>query len=425
MYIDVRDHLRNSIQVTFSLDSTFGDVRNAVNCCLPPGFVVTEFELVPAPFAHYIEDDPECFKGPADEWYIVDVFFDDIAAGLERCEKDETVENLVVCLRLVSIAPLGPPHRVGVLFPGERDLDAAAVEALLSKPEGEHALRLLTAAAEVRGYDLRKAFASGSRSDARAKRDATIVMSLATVEMRMKLRGDGELKSQMPAWAHTPLLPSEVMGVAGFGVAGECAALVFVGALTLEEAFELGDARAEALAGQATPAKAASVVGYADRAAVDAALEAASARGGGTVAVSHDLFDGALVVAGDAAAVDAFVATDIAGATVKPADAHRGAQTALAAGPPSDDYAYALGTRATGGELRYPLYCACGVPAKYDDLPAALPQLGASLESPVDWRGAVGLMLGDEITHFVDAGGTTQLKSFMMKLSPQAALLMT
>ena len=43
MYIDVRDHLRNSIQVTFSLDSTFGDVRNAVNCCLPPGFVVTEF----------------------------------------------------------------------------------------------------------------------------------------------------------------------------------------------------------------------------------------------------------------------------------------------------------------------------------------------------------------------------------------------
>ena len=188
MYIDVRDHLRNSIQVTFSLDSTFGDVRNAVNCCLPPGFVVTEFELVPAPFAHYIEDDPECFKGPADEWYIVDVFFDDIAAGLERCEKDETVENLVVCLRLVSIAPLGPPHRVGVLFPGERDLDAAAVEALLSKPEGEHALRLLNAAAEVRGYDLRKAFASGSRSDARAKRDATIVMSLATVEMRMKLR---------------------------------------------------------------------------------------------------------------------------------------------------------------------------------------------------------------------------------------------
>ena len=240
MYIDVRDHLRNSIQVTFSLDSTFGDVRNAVNCCLPPGFVVTEFELVPAPFAHYIEDDPECFKGPADEWYIVDVFFDDIAAGLERCEKDETVENLVVCLRLVSIAPLGPPHRVGVLFPGERDLDAAAVEALLSKPEGEHALRLLTAAAEVRGYDLRKAFASGSRSDARAKRDATIVMSLATVEMRMKLRGDGELKSQMPAWAHTPLLPSGVMGVAGFGVAGECAALVFAGALTLEEAFESG-----------------------------------------------------------------------------------------------------------------------------------------------------------------------------------------
>ena len=146
---------------------------------------------------------------------------------------------------------------------------------------------------------------------------------------------------------------------------------------------------------------------------------------GGRVAVSHDLFDGALVVAGDAAAVDAFVATDIAGATVKPADANRGAQTALAAGPPSDDYAYALGTRATGGELRYPLYCACGVPTKYDDLPAALPQLGASLESPVDWRGAVGLMLGDEITHFVDAGGTTQLKSFMMKLSPQAALLMT
>ena len=106
MYIDVRDHLRNSVQVTFSLDSTFGDVRNAVNCCLPHGFVVTEFELVPAPFAHYIEDDPEAFKGPSDEWYIVDVFFDEIAAGLRRIEEDPNADQLVVCLRLVSIAPL-------------------------------------------------------------------------------------------------------------------------------------------------------------------------------------------------------------------------------------------------------------------------------------------------------------------------------
>ena len=66
----------------------------------------TEFELVPAPFAHYIEDDPEAFKGPSDEWYIVDVFFDEIAAGLRRIEEDPNADQLVVCLRLVSIAPL-------------------------------------------------------------------------------------------------------------------------------------------------------------------------------------------------------------------------------------------------------------------------------------------------------------------------------
>ena len=423
MYIDVRDHLRNSVQVTFSLDSTFGDVRNAVNCCLPHGFVVTEFELVPAPFAHYIEDDPEAFKGPSDEWYIVDVFFDEIAAGLRRIEEDPTADQLVVCLRLVSIAPLGLPHRVGVLFPGERDLDAAAVEAVLSQPEGAHALRLLQAASEARGYDLRAAFASGAKTDARAKRDATIVLSLATVEMRMKLRGDSELKSHLPSWAHTPLLPSEIKGVAGFGVAGEAAALVFAGALTLEEAFELGDVRAAKLDALAADCKAASVVGG-TRDDVEAALQAVRAQGYADVAVSHDLFDGALVVAGAASAVDAFAAVRLPGATVKATDAGRGAQTALATAA-ADDYAYELGTRAVGGSLRYPFYCSCGAPAKYDGLPDALPHLGRALHEPVMWKDTMDMMLKDDVTHFVDAGGATNLKAFMMKISPQAALLMT
>ena len=39
------------------------------------------YELVPAPFSHYVEDDPECFKGPGDEWLIVDVFFEAISSS--------------------------------------------------------------------------------------------------------------------------------------------------------------------------------------------------------------------------------------------------------------------------------------------------------------------------------------------------------
>lgn len=420
MYIDVRDHLRNSIQVTFSLDSTFGDIRNAVNCSLPPGFVVGEYELVPAPFAHYIEDDPECFKGPSDEWYVVDVFFDEIAAGLRKCEADESVDRVMVCLRLVSISPLGLAHRVGILFPGERALDAVALEALIASEGGGVAADLLAAASEIRGYDLRSAFAGNGR-DGRAARDGAIVLGLARVEMRMRRDAESELASALPSWAHAPVLPDEIAGVAGFGAAGEAAALVFCGALTLEEALELGDARARALEATAADAGAVSVMG-ADRRDVDRALGAVRAEGLGPIGVSHDLFDGCLVVAGAGDAVDAFKALKVDGATVRPTDAGRGAQSPLA---DSADYGYALGELAKTGELRYPLYCASGPPQKYQVLSEALPQLAASLSATVEWREAVSTMLADDVTHFVDAGGQTQLKAFMAQLSPPVALLMT
>ena len=286
MYIDVRDHLRNSIQVSFSLDSTFGDVRNAVNKSLPAGFLVTEYELVPAPFAHYVDDDPECFKGPADDWLIADVFFDALAAGLRRAEDDEAAEGLLVRLDLRSIAPLGPPRRVGVLFPGDRVLDAAALEQVASTPGGEHAARFFGAASSVRGYDVRAAFSAGG--DDRASRDAALLLSLAFMEARLRRPDDGALRSNTPSWGHQPIKKDEIVGVCGFGAAGEAAALVFCGALTLEEGLELGDARAAGLASVGADATAVSVVGG-DADGVARAVAAAANAGLGALAVTHDL----------------------------------------------------------------------------------------------------------------------------------------
>ena len=106
--VELTDRHRNELRVEVPLDATVGALRNAVNGALPRGYVIEEHDVVPKPFAHYVEDDPECFRGPADGWRLAEVFFDELAA--------EPLE----AVRCRATAPLGPPRAVAVLFPGER-----------------------------------------------------------------------------------------------------------------------------------------------------------------------------------------------------------------------------------------------------------------------------------------------------------------
>mgnify|MGYP003313454978 CR=1 FL=1 len=124
--VELTDRHRNELRVEVPLDATVGALRNAVNGALPRGYVIEEHDVVPKPFAHYVEDDPECFRGPADGWRLAEVFFDELAA--------EPLE----AVRCRATAPLGPPRAVAVLFPGERAVtqrdfvgaDAAFLEAV-------------------------------------------------------------------------------------------------------------------------------------------------------------------------------------------------------------------------------------------------------------------------------------------------------
>ena len=160
--VEIADRHRNTVRVEVPLEATVGVLRNTVNGALPRGFVLGEHDVVPGPFAHYVEDDPECFRGPADGWRLADVFFDDLAAAP------------LAAVRCASTAPLGPPRRVAVLFPGERDVKE---EDFLGADED-----LVAAAAALRGYAPRAALTG----DARAVRDAWVVLPLAAVEARLR-----------------------------------------------------------------------------------------------------------------------------------------------------------------------------------------------------------------------------------------------
>ena len=130
--VELTDRHRNELRVEVPLDATVGALRNAVNGALPRGYVIEEHDVVPKPFAHYVEDDPECFRGPADGWRLAEVFFDELAA--------EPLE----AVRCRATAPLGPPRAVAVLFPGERAVtqrDFVGADAAF-----------LEAAATLRGY---------------------------------------------------------------------------------------------------------------------------------------------------------------------------------------------------------------------------------------------------------------------------------
>ena len=190
--VELTDRHRNELRVEVPLDATVGALRNAVNGALPRGYVIEEHDVVPKPFAHYVEDDPECFRGPADGWRLAEVFFDELAA--------EPLE----AVRCRTTAPLGPPRAVAVLFPGERAVtqrDFVGADAAF-----------LESAATLRGYAPRAALAG----DERARRDAWVVLPLAALEA--KLRSGQLARADVGAvcgFGALPASPSAVDGVTG------------------------------------------------------------------------------------------------------------------------------------------------------------------------------------------------------------------
>lgn len=99
-----------------------GDLRNKVNCSVRG--IVREFDIVPVPWAHYVGVDPELFRGPSDEWRLVDIFY---------------------VPRAVSTTPFGPPQRTGLLFPDTRpvDLDAPKEWRIRDNPRARALLQSL------------------------------------------------------------------------------------------------------------------------------------------------------------------------------------------------------------------------------------------------------------------------------------------
>ena len=323
--VELTDRHRNELRVEVPLDATVGALRNAVNGALPRGYVIEEHDVVPKPFAHYVEDDPECFRGPADGWRLAEVFFDELAA--------EPLE----AVRCRATTPLGPPRAVAVLFPGERAVtqrDFVGADAAF-----------LEAAATLRGYAPRAALAG----DERARRDAWVVLPLAALEAKLRsgqlARADVGAVCGFGALAASPSAVDARDGSRA-GAAGEAAALVFCGALSLEAALELVDARHDALKG--VSAKAVSVVGDAD---VEDGLADASKHG--EIAVSHDLCPGVRVVSGSR---DAVAALEVAGAVLTETDARQGAHSPLAADAAAAYDALLVRALAGAAELAHPLH---------------------------------------------------------------------
>ena len=380
--VELTDRHRNELRVEVPLDATVGALRNAVNGALPRGYVIEEHDVVPKPFAHYVEDDPECFRGPADGWRLAEVFFDELAA--------EPLE----AVRCRATAPLGPPRAVAVLFPGERAVtqrDFVGADAAF-----------LEAAATLRGYAPRAALAG----DERARRDAWVVLPLAALEA--KLRSGQLARADVGAVCGFGALPASPGAVdardgSRAGAAGEAAALVFCGALSLEAALELVDARHDALKG--VSAKAVSVVGDAD---VEDGLADASKHG--ELAVSHDLCPGVRVVSGSRDAVAAF---QVPGAVLTETDARQGAHSPLAADAAAAYDALLVQALAGAAELAHPLHVAAPAGgAVATDAAAAGDALRGSLGRPVAWRAAMERLLAAGATHFADAGGGAQLRAF-------------
>ena len=177
---------------------------------------------------------------------------------------------------------------------------------------------------------------------------------------------------------------------------------MFCGALSLEAALELVDARHDALKG--VSAKAVSVVGDVD---VEDGLVDASKHG--EIAVSHDLCPGVRVVSGSRDAVAAF---EVAGAVLTETDARQGAHSPLAADAAAAYDALLVQALAGAAELAHPLHVAAPAGGVATDAAAAGDALRGSLGRPVAWRAAMERLLAAGATHFVDAGGGAQLRAF-------------
>ena len=200
--VELTDRHRNELRVEVPLDATVGALRNAVNGALPRGYVIGEHDVVPKPFAHYVEDDPECFRGPADGWRLAEVFFDELAA--------EPLE----AVRCRTTAPLGPPRAVAVLFPGERAVtqrDFVGADAAF-----------LEAAATLRGCAPRRA----GRRRARPARRVGRAAGGARGEAALRSTGPGR-RGAVCGFGALAASPSAVDARDGSraGAAGEAAAL--------------------------------------------------------------------------------------------------------------------------------------------------------------------------------------------------------
>ena len=177
---------------------------------------------------------------------------------------------------------------------------------------------------------------------------------------------------------------------------------MFCGALSLEAALELVDARHDALKG--VSAKAVSVVGDAD---VEDGLVDASKHG--EIAVSHDLCPGVRVVSGSRDAVAAF---EVPGAVLTETDARQGAHSPLAADAAAAYDALLVRALAGAATLAHPLHVAAPAGGVATDAAAAGDALRGSLGRPVAWRAAMERLLAAGATHFADAGGGAQLRAF-------------
>lgn len=182
----VSDSRLNALQVEVDMDEVIGSVRNSLNKALKCGYSVGECDLVPSPFCHYVETDPELFgKGPSDEWRVADVFFEAL-----------TTADVI---KAMSVVPLGPTRRIGVVFPdfsspGSRKIDATSPLYLAAKK----------------------------------------ILSPRQMTERVECLID-TLESVERGLARRHFARESVVGVAGFGFDGEVAALIYAGSLTFED----------------------------------------------------------------------------------------------------------------------------------------------------------------------------------------------
>ncbi|KAJ1462170.1 acyl transferase/acyl hydrolase/lysophospholipase [Pelagophyceae sp. CCMP2097] len=403
LVVSVTDYASNVVEVPATLACTFGSLRNAVNKAVPCGFAVREGGLVPEPFSFYIDDAPELFQGPCDEWYVADVCFEQISAQLKAIEQGTTAASTKaaaaaaaawapgrITLRMAAMGALGPRRRICVLFPDESD---SALDQLKSVDA-----KLRDAASDVLGYAL-----FGAQGGA-ANRAAALVVCLASLEKRMK-RNDFDRE--------------HIVAVAGLGSAGEIAALVFAGSLTLEDALHLIEARHAALEVVGNSALAATSVIGVELTVVEKLLPEG-------LAVTHHLFGRGFVVAGGTAELDAFEAAvgACSAQTQRLAAPYFGAHSPQAFAAVG---AFSAAVEAADvSDARYDVYSSSS--SEDDDAPCRdasdlARRVSASLDGPVRWQQTCERLVRDGATHFVEASHSTHLRAFMGQIDPAAVFL--